>query len=185
MPARAFPLILAVGALLLVAATSLFTVSEAELAIRTEFGAIVGINYTPGLHWKWPWDLVVKFDRRILSLSYTGETFLTNDNRGLIVDFYVKWRVKEYESEQEALHQSRQGVAEAKPRNANQDQHAGAISRHQLRAGHGTQDCSPADHGFKNAVSTRTCVKSSIGEHNERWKRHAREESSHRRKCHD
>jgi membrane protease subunit HflC len=38
---------------------------------------------------------VVKFDRRILSLSYTGETFLTNDNRGLIVDFYVKWKVKD------------------------------------------------------------------------------------------
>src|SRR5262249_50628255 len=29
----------------------------------------------------------------VLSLSYTGETFLTNDNRGLIVDFYVKWKV--------------------------------------------------------------------------------------------
>jgi membrane protease subunit HflC len=38
---------------------------------------------------------VVKFDRRILSQSYTGETFLTNDNRGLIVDFYVKWKVKD------------------------------------------------------------------------------------------
>jgi membrane protease subunit HflC len=42
---------------------------------------------------KWPWDQVVKFDRRVLSQSYTGETFLTNDNRGLIVDFYVKWKV--------------------------------------------------------------------------------------------
>ena len=31
----------------------------------------------------------------ILSQSYTGETFLTNDGRGLIVDFYVKWRVKD------------------------------------------------------------------------------------------
>jgi modulator of FtsH protease HflC len=95
MPARAFPIILVVGVLVLVAATSLFTVSEAELAIRTEFGAIVGMSYEPGLHWKWPWDVVVKFDRRILSQSYTGETFLTNDNRGLIVDFYVKWRVKD------------------------------------------------------------------------------------------
>jgi modulator of FtsH protease HflC len=93
MPARAFPIILAVAVLLLVAATSLFTVSEAELAIRTEFGAIVGTDYEPGLHWKWPWDQVVKFDRRILTQSYTAETFLTNDNRGLIVDFYVKWKV--------------------------------------------------------------------------------------------
>jgi len=95
MPTRAFPIIIAIGLLILLVATSLFTVSEAELAIRTEFGAIVGANYSPGLHGKWPWDQVVKFDRRILSQTYTGETFLTNDNRGLIVYFYIKWRVKD------------------------------------------------------------------------------------------
>ena len=98
MPARFFPAILAVGLLLLLAATSLFTVSESELAIRTEFGAVVGTHYAPGLHPKWPWDQVVRFDKRILSQSYTSETFLTNDNRGLIVDFYVKWRVKDAQS---------------------------------------------------------------------------------------
>jgi membrane protease subunit HflC len=95
MSARAFPLIIVIGVLLLIAATSLFTVSEAELAIRTEFGAIVSSHYEPGLHGKWPWDQVVKFDRRIISQTYAGETFLTNDNRGLIVDFYIKWRVKD------------------------------------------------------------------------------------------
>ena len=95
MPTRAFPIIIVLGLLLLLAATSLFTVSEAQLAIRTEFGAIVGSNYAPGLHPKWPWDQVVTFDRRILTQTYTGETFLTNDNRGLIVDFYIKWRVKD------------------------------------------------------------------------------------------
>jgi membrane protease subunit HflC len=94
MPARAIPIV-AVILVLIIAATSLFTITEAQVAIRTEFGAIVGLDYAPGLHWKWPWDQVVKFDRRILSLSYTGETFLTNDNRGLIVDFYVKWKVQD------------------------------------------------------------------------------------------
>ena len=94
MQGRAIPII-AVVLVLIIASTSLFTINEAQVAIRTEFGAIVGLDYAPGLHWKWPWDQVVKFDRRILSLSYTGETFLTNDNRGLIVDFYVKWRVKD------------------------------------------------------------------------------------------
>jgi membrane protease subunit HflC len=94
MPAKAVPII-AVILLLIVAVTSLFTITEAQVAIRTEFGAIIGLDYAPGLHWKWPWDQVVKFDRRILSLSYTGETFLTNDNRGLIVDFYVKWKVQD------------------------------------------------------------------------------------------
>jgi membrane protease subunit HflC len=95
MSSRAFPIIIVVGLLLLLTATSLFTVSEAELAIRTEFGAILGTHYKPGLHRKWPWDQVVKFDRRIISQTYAGETFLTNDNRGLIVDFYIKWRVKD------------------------------------------------------------------------------------------
>jgi len=94
MPARVAPIV-ALIVMLLIALTSPFTINEAEVAVRTEFGAIVGLDYSPGLHWKWPWDQVVKFDRRILSLSYTGETFLTNDNRGLIVDFYVKWKVKD------------------------------------------------------------------------------------------
>jgi membrane protease subunit HflC len=94
MPSRVAPIVAVVVALI-IAATSLFTITEAQVAIRTEFGAIIGLDYAPGLHWKWPWDQVVKFDRRILSQSYTGETFLTNDNRGLIVDFYVKWKVKD------------------------------------------------------------------------------------------
>src|SRR5262249_44719589 len=94
-PTRAFPVIIVIGVLLFLAATSLFTVNEAELAIRTEFGAIVDSKYQPGLHEKWPWDQVVKFDRRIMSQTYAGETFLTNDNRALIVDFYIKWRVKD------------------------------------------------------------------------------------------
>jgi membrane protease subunit HflC len=94
MPARVAPIVALIVAVL-IALTAPFTITEAQVAIRTEFGAIVGLDYSPGLHWKWPWDQVVKFDRRILSLSYASETFLTNDNRGLIVDFYVKWKVKD------------------------------------------------------------------------------------------
>jgi modulator of FtsH protease HflC len=93
MSTRALAALIVVVAVLLLASLSLFTVNETEYAIRTEFGAIVGGQYAAGLHPKWPWDQVTKFDRRILSESYTGETFLTNDGRGLIVDFYVKWRV--------------------------------------------------------------------------------------------
>jgi membrane protease subunit HflC len=97
MSSRIAPLLIGIGALLLVFSMAFFTVNENQLAIRTEFGRLVQADYAPGLHTKWPWpvDTVTKFDRRILSESYTGETFLTNDNRGLIVDFYVKWRVKD------------------------------------------------------------------------------------------
>src|SRR5262245_22908095 len=94
MPARGFPLLILIAVIILLAVTSMFSVGEQQLAIRTQFGAILGEGYSPGLHGKWPWDQVVKFEKRILSQTYQGETFLTNDNRGLIVDFYVKWRVQ-------------------------------------------------------------------------------------------
>jgi len=92
---RHLPLYLVLGAILITAGLSMFTVTVTEFAIRKEFGAIVGTHYAPGLHYKWPWDTVTKFDNRLLSQSFTGETFLTNDNRALIVDFYIKWRVKD------------------------------------------------------------------------------------------
>jgi membrane protease subunit HflC len=93
MPTRAFWIIIVAAVLLFLTVRSLFTVSQAQLAIRTESGAILKSDYEPGLHAKWPWDEVVTFDKRMLTQNYTGETFLTNDNRGLIVDFYIKWRV--------------------------------------------------------------------------------------------
>ncbi len=95
MPSRSFFWVAIAVALLVVVSRSLFTVSETHIAIRTEFGAIIRSDYSPGLHFKLPWDEVARFDRRILSQSYQGETFLTNDNRGLVVDFYMKWRVKD------------------------------------------------------------------------------------------
>jgi membrane protease subunit HflC len=72
-----------------------FTVSENEVAIRSQFREIVGTGYGPGLHFKWPIDTVRKFEKRIVSRSFEGETFLTSENRGLIVDYYVKWRIKD------------------------------------------------------------------------------------------
>lgn len=95
MPPRVLPALVLAAVAVVAALTSMFTVSETQLAIRTQFGAILGSEYEPGLHFKLPWDVIFKFDRRILSQSYQGETFLTNDNRGLIVEFYMKWRVKD------------------------------------------------------------------------------------------
>jgi len=80
---------------LLLALTSLFTVSETQYAIRTQFGAIETAGYGSGLHVKWPWDQVVRIDRRILTASHPMSTFLTSDDRALIVDFVVKWRVRD------------------------------------------------------------------------------------------
>ncbi|HUK00721.1 MAG TPA: protease modulator HflC [Steroidobacteraceae bacterium] len=95
-PRLLLPLVLVI-ALLAVISSCMFSVGEGELALRTEFGAILNADYSPGLHFKYPWplDQVVRFDKRILTQSHPGETFLTNDNRALIVDFYIKWRVQD------------------------------------------------------------------------------------------
>ncbi|MGH8260803.1 MAG: protease modulator HflC [Steroidobacteraceae bacterium] len=93
MSARFAPIVVAAAIVVLVALTSLFTVSEAEFAIRTEFGAIRDAAYGPGLHWKWPWDQVVKLDKRVLTQPHPTATFTTSDDRSVTVDFYVKWRI--------------------------------------------------------------------------------------------
>lgn len=94
MSARPVSIIIIAAVLVLLGAlTSLFSVNEYDFAIRTEFGAIVATGYRPGLHWKLPWDQVVKFDRRILTQSNPMQAFLTKDNRSLIIDSYIKWRV--------------------------------------------------------------------------------------------
>ena len=94
MSSRAMTALIVVVAVLVVGTSSLFTVQQTQLAIRTQFGEIMGSDYGPGLHFKWPFiDQVARFERRVVTQNYAGETFLTNENRGLLVDFYIKWRV--------------------------------------------------------------------------------------------
>lgn len=94
MSTRALPALVAAAIVLLATLTSLFVVGQNEFAIRTRFGAIVETCDEPGLHWKLPWDQVMRFDRRILTVSDPMQSFLTSDNRSLVVDFYIKWRVE-------------------------------------------------------------------------------------------
>lgn len=95
MSTRTLVLILAAALALALMARSVFMLSESETAVRTNFGKVVGTYTQPGLHLKWPVDEVVKLDRRILSQSCMGESFFTGDGRGLTVDFFFKWRVKD------------------------------------------------------------------------------------------
>ena len=92
---RYLPVYGVIAFILAIASLSMFTVSETEFAIRKQFKAIVGTGYGPGLHFKYPWDTVNKFDNRLLTQAYTGETFLTNEGLNLIVDFYIKWKIKD------------------------------------------------------------------------------------------
>ncbi|BCX88094.1 modulator of FtsH protease HflC [Methylomarinovum tepidoasis] len=83
--------------LLFLGYNSLFTVHETEKAIKFRFGEIVRYDYAPGLHFKVPvpvWNSVKKFDARILTLDSKPERFLTSEKKNVIVDSFVKWRIK-------------------------------------------------------------------------------------------
>ncbi len=87
--------LLALIAVILVVKTSLFTVSEGQLAIKSIGGEIVESNYQPGLHFKIPLvNEVNRYDKRILTQMYPSEHFLTREQEQLNVDFYVKWRIQ-------------------------------------------------------------------------------------------
>lgn len=86
--------VLIIAVILLVTSQSLFTVDERELAIKFRFGEIVGSDFTPGLHFKFPFvNNVEKYPKRILTLSNPQELFLTFEKKNLYVDFFVKWRI--------------------------------------------------------------------------------------------
>ncbi len=83
--------------LLLLGYNAVFTVHETEKAIKFRFGEIVRYDYEPGLHFKVPvpvWNSVKKFDARILTLDSKPERFLTSEKKNVIVDSFVKWRIK-------------------------------------------------------------------------------------------
>ncbi|HRF43904.1 MAG TPA: protease modulator HflC [Candidatus Competibacteraceae bacterium] len=84
------------AAIVLLLATSLFTVNETQTALRFQLGEIVEANYPPGLHWKWPLiNNVRKFDRRLQTLDTEPERFLTAEKKNVIVDSFAMWRIED------------------------------------------------------------------------------------------
>jgi membrane protease subunit HflC len=72
---------------------SVFVVEQDELALVTRFGHIQSGDVGPGAHFKSPFDDVHKFDHRLVTRSYIGEGFLSQDQKALSIDFYLKWRL--------------------------------------------------------------------------------------------
>lgn len=87
-----FIVLLALAAV--VTSMSFFIVRQTEHAIKFRFGEIIKSDYAPGLHFKWPLiNEVRKFDKRVLTLDTTPETFPTSEQKYVEVDFFVKWRI--------------------------------------------------------------------------------------------
>jgi len=75
---------------------SVFTVDEREFALKFRLGEVVRDDFEPGLHFKLPFvNNVRKFDRRVQTLDAEPQRFLTAENKNLIVDSFVKWRIED------------------------------------------------------------------------------------------
>ena len=82
---------------LLTLASSLYTISETEQVIITQFGEPVGKPHTePGLHVKVPFiQQVHTFEKRWLEWSGDPNQIPTKDKKYIWVDTYTRWRVKD------------------------------------------------------------------------------------------
>ncbi|MDF2181914.1 protease modulator HflC [Neptuniibacter sp. CAU 1671] len=88
-----FGLIL-IGALVLLAQSTLYIVKETERAVLLKFGEVYNADVQPGIHFKIPIVNKVRiFDSRILTLDARPQAYLTLEKKRLIVDSFVKWRV--------------------------------------------------------------------------------------------
>lgn len=87
-------ILLVVGAIAaMIVSFSVFTVGETEHAIRFRFREIIRDDFDPGLHFKWPWEKALKFDKRILTVDKRPSEFLTEQKEKVSVDYLIKWRI--------------------------------------------------------------------------------------------
>jgi membrane protease subunit HflC len=86
-----------IGAVLaaLIFSMSVYTVDPRKAALKFQLGEIIEVQTQPGLHFVMPfYQNVIIYDTRIQTLEARDpERFITSENRNVLVDSFVKWRV--------------------------------------------------------------------------------------------
>jgi membrane protease subunit HflC len=76
----------------------LYTVDETEQAVVLEWGVNpVKVAKEAGLHFKWPWPYqsIIKFEKRLLQYDAQPREIITKDKKTLILDNYARWRIED------------------------------------------------------------------------------------------
>jgi membrane protease subunit HflC len=91
------PIIALLVVIALLVSSALFTVDQRQHAIVFQLGEVKEVVNKPGLHFKWPLLQNVRlFDMRILTFDDAEPLrFLTQGNRPVLVDSFVKWRIND------------------------------------------------------------------------------------------
>jgi membrane protease subunit HflC len=81
----------------LVFSLSAYTIDQRKAAIKFQLGEVIAVQTKPGLYFLVPLVQNVRlFDTRIQTLEARDpERFLTKENRNVLVDSFVKWRVND------------------------------------------------------------------------------------------
>jgi membrane protease subunit HflC len=84
---------LAAAVAAVIAYLSFYTVRETEFALITQFGRPVRTVFDAGLHVKWFYQSILRFDRRLRIYNPRPSEFLTRDKKNLVIENYVAWRI--------------------------------------------------------------------------------------------
>ena len=74
-----------------------YVIDETQQGVLTHFGKISPPVRQPGLHLKWPWPIskVYKVDRRIHALTDLTQELITEDQKSVLINGYLLWRVQD------------------------------------------------------------------------------------------
>ena len=90
----AIGIVIALVVTLFAANLMLFTVSEVEQVVVTQFGKPKRVITAAGLHFKMPFiEKTTVFDRRLLDYDSAADPIFTNDKKILLLDNYARWRI--------------------------------------------------------------------------------------------
>jgi modulator of FtsH protease HflC len=85
--------LIVLAAVALVASMSAYVVDQRQQALVLQFQEPIGVVTEAGLHFKWPWQSVVDFDRRLLISDTVPKEMITLDQKPILVDTYTRWRI--------------------------------------------------------------------------------------------
>jgi membrane protease subunit HflC len=91
---------------LAVLAMSMYTVDQRKAAIKFQLGEVIEVDTSPGLYFLVPFVQNVRlYDTRIQTMEARDpERFLTSENRNVLVDSFVKWKVDDVKQYYVSVH---------------------------------------------------------------------------------
>ncbi|TLS67984.1 protease modulator HflC [Mariprofundus erugo] len=70
-----------------------YVVDQRQQVLVLQFGNPKDVVKEAGLHFKWPWQSIETFDRRLLESDAEPNEVITKDKKSIMVDNYTRWKI--------------------------------------------------------------------------------------------